>query len=121
MCPIATVGRQSVERLDESIRCRPDQTRVVVVATDAVDNRGAGPHGGPGPFDVLGVLAARAVGGVGRRHPGHRSAHAGVAHLGDRVDQQGIGVAVPPEDRRVDATVDQLLRHRRLQGSQPCV
>ncbi len=101
---------EPAERLDDGAGVRLDEARVVEVVAHLVhDHRAAlrgqvEQRGG----DVLAVLPAAGVGGVGAGGDDEHPARTRVGGLGHRVGQVGSPVPVAPEHVQVDATSREL-------------
>ena len=113
---VADVVGQLGERRERGVDDRLDEARVVEVGAQAVEPRRAR-DGGGGRGEVLAVLAAGGVRRVGRRQEARGPRHPVVAHLGDRVGEVGVPVAVAPVDREVEAGAGQVLTDGGQQGA----
>ena len=110
--PGADVGQAGRGAFDE----RFDEARVVKVLTHLVHFQfSVQPGFGQRHADVLAVLAAAGVTGVGARGDHEDLAVPGVVHVLKRLRDVGVPVAVAPEDRQVDAPAGEFGLHGGLE------
>ncbi len=87
---------------------RFDEPGVVVEQPDLVELGGARTDRIPGPLQVFAVLAAAGIGAEGRCGEHQRPLDPIGGHLGHRVGQHRMPVAVAPVDREIDAGTAEL-------------
>jgi hypothetical protein len=106
---VANVG-QRTDRLDHETSIRGDEGGPQRIRADLVDleDHAVVPHVAERIGEVLAVLAARRVGGVGARRDDDNPVEPAGGGVSERVGQEGRRVAVTPEDGNVDPPLFQL-------------
>ena len=91
-----------------SVGGRLNEVRVIEENSNLVDHRSRWSHRLSSSLDVLAILPATGIRAEPRQHESKHSLDFDVDHRLDRLGQQWAPVAIPPEDRQVDAATNQL-------------